>query len=118
MPASSAAPSQRVWLITGCSSGLGLLLAKAALTRSDKVIATARDVGSLDVLPASDSLRTLQLDVTASQSVLDKKVEEAIAFFGRIDVLCNNAGYLLSGVLEHVRSVQNCLYSGSRSRKD
>ena len=47
----------------------------------------------------------MQLDVTADQKTLDSKIEEAWAFFGKIDVLVNNAGYVGSRVWEEVRSV-------------
>jgi NADP-dependent 3-hydroxy acid dehydrogenase YdfG len=95
----------QVWFITGCSSGLGLLLAHAALSRGDKVIATARKPDSLATLAQNDRCRTLALDVTATQSHLDAKISQAVAEFGRIDVLVNNAGYVLSGVWECVESV-------------
>ena len=63
MPESS--PS-RVWFITGCSSGFGLLLAHELLRRGDRVIATARDASRLDDLLTlyPDTARTLKLDVT------------------------------------------------------
>jgi NADP-dependent 3-hydroxy acid dehydrogenase YdfG len=92
----------QVWLITGCSSGLGLLLAHAALSRGDRVIATARSPESLKILSQNDRFKPLALDVTASQTDLDQKIQQALAEFGRIDVLVNNAGFVLSGVWEHV----------------
>ena len=95
--------SPRVWLITGCSAGLGLLLAKAVRGRGDRVIATARDATSLNTLSEDDGIRTLQLDVTASQAALDAKFKEAMQCFGHVDVLVNNAGYILSGVWEEIK---------------
>ncbi|KUL85797.1 hypothetical protein ZTR_07358 [Talaromyces verruculosus] len=44
----------------------------------------------------------MQLDVTESQETLDGKVAQALELFGRIDVLVNNAGYVMSGVWEEV----------------
>src|SRR5438093_744529 len=41
------AMTEKVWFITGCSRGFGRLWAEGALDRGDKVVATARDVGSL-----------------------------------------------------------------------
>lgn len=101
----NASDTSKVWLVTGCSSGLGLLLVQAALAHGDKVVATARDITSLDAVATNDNCRTLALDVTASQADLDRKMIEAIALFGRVDVLVNNAGYVLSGVWEHVGQV-------------
>ena len=100
----------KVWLITGCSSGLGLLLAKAALARGEKVVATARKLESLDdTLVRSNDCKVLTLDVTASQMDLDVKASQAVAQFGRIDVLVNNAGYVQSGVWERVRYENSCI---------
>ena len=56
----------QVWLITGSSRGLGREIVKAALERSDRVLATARRPEALDVLVAQngDRLRTIAHDVT------------------------------------------------------
>lgn len=73
-------------LITGCSSGFGLDTAKLFLDRDWKVIATMRSPRS-DLLPKSDKLVVLPLDVTSDESVRD-----AVEAAGPIDVLVNNAG--------------------------
>uniref|UniRef100_UPI0005910653 SDR family NAD(P)-dependent oxidoreductase n=1 Tax=Herbaspirillum lusitanum TaxID=213312 RepID=UPI0005910653 len=73
-------------LITGCSSGFGLEIAKYFLDRNWKVVATMRTPND-DVLPKSTHLRILKLDVTDAESIRDL-VKEA----GAIDVLVNNAG--------------------------
>ncbi|EIM26575.1 SDR family oxidoreductase [Microvirga lotononidis] len=73
-------------LITGCSSGFGLETARIFLDRGWSVIATMRTPRE-DVLPASDHLRILPLDVT-NQSSIERVVDAA----GPIDVLVNNAG--------------------------
>ncbi|NTZ63830.1 SDR family oxidoreductase [Agrobacterium tumefaciens] len=73
-------------LITGCSSGFGLDTAKLFLDREWKVIATMRSPRS-DLLPKSDKLVVLPLDVTSDESVRD-----AVEAAGPIDVLVNNAG--------------------------
>lgn len=93
----------KVWLVTGCSSGFGECLVPAILARGDKVIATARQVSDLEYLRDVKNVEAIQLDVTASNEVLCSKVEEAVAKFGTIDVLVNNAGYVLSGVWEELR---------------
>lgn len=94
--------SPRVWLITGTSSGLGTELVKAALDRGDKVIATARNADRITHLKEIGAA-TMQLDVTASQSELDRKAKEAIAVYGGVDVLVNNAGYTQFGTVEETR---------------
>ena len=95
--------NSKVWLVTGCSSGFGRSFVPAILARGDKVIATARSATGLAGIDTTDHSRTLLLDVTATQQVINEKVKEATEFFGRIDVLVNNAGYLASGVWEEVR---------------
>ena len=74
-------------LITGCSSGFGLEIARFFLARDWQVIATMRTPRA-DVLPPSDRLRVLALDVTNPDSI-----REAVEAAGPIDVLVNNAGF-------------------------
>ncbi|TWF54441.1 SDR family oxidoreductase [Neorhizobium alkalisoli] len=74
-------------LITGCSSGFGLETAKLFLERGWDVIATMRTPNA-DLLPASERLRILALDVTDPASIAD-----AVGQAGEIDVLVNNAGF-------------------------
>ncbi|KAF9002466.1 hypothetical protein BDQ17DRAFT_530397 [Cyathus striatus] len=88
----------RVWVITGTSSGFGRRLVTSALARGDRVIATARSQEKLDNLVSlcspdvQDNLRTLELDINEAEDVVQKKIDEAAAIWGRIDVLVNNAG--------------------------
>ena len=89
----------------GTSSGLGLEIVKSALARGDKVIATARDLSKIQDFPSkygSDSCRILQLDVTDDFSIIKTRSEEALGFWGRIDVLVNNAAV---GILSMSREV-------------
>ncbi len=74
-------------LITGCSSGFGLETAKFFLEKGWKVIATMRNPRR-DLLPASDKITILSLDVTDPASIAS-----AFAEAGDIDVLVNNAGF-------------------------
>lgn len=94
---------QLVWLITGCSSGFGNLFVPALVARGDLVIATARNISTLQDFSQQENVKLLQLDVTSPQSILDQKANEAIGVFGRIDVVVNNAGYVQSGVWEEIR---------------
>ncbi|KAJ5753587.1 Glucose/ribitol dehydrogenase [Penicillium nucicola] len=98
--------SPRVWLITGCSSGFGKLFVSLLLARGDRVIATARDISTLSEFAHRDDVKLLQLNVTDSQDALNRKISEAVAIFGQIDVLVNNAGYVLSGVWEELSQPQ------------
>ncbi|WP_322087350.1 SDR family oxidoreductase [Burkholderia sp. BCC1999] len=74
-------------LITGCSSGFGLEIARHFLARDWRVVATMRTPRE-DVLPPSANLRVLPLDVTNADSI-----RVAIEAAGPIDVLVNNAGF-------------------------
>ena len=83
-------------LITGCSSGFGLETARLFLERDWNVIATMRTPDA-SLLPASNRLRVLPLDVTDADSI-----RRLVADAGPVDVLVNNAGVGLLGALEGV----------------
>ncbi|WP_457322805.1 oxidoreductase [Roseateles sp. P5_E11] len=90
----------KVWFITGASRGFGLEVARAALARGDKVVATARQPQSVtSALGAHDDLLAVALDVT-DEVQGQAAARAAIDRFGRIDVLLNNAGYGLLGAVE------------------
>ena len=96
-----------VWLITGCSSGLGRALAARVLARGHRLIATARQPETLDELVAADPsrCRALALDV-ADASQVSPLVAQAAEIFGRLDVVVNNAGYGLVGAVEEYDEAQ------------
>ena len=104
MSTSTSAP---VWLITGCSRGLGRALAIRVLERGHRLVATARQPASLDDLVAlgAGRCRALALDVANSGQV-SAVVAQAAAVFGRLDVVVNNAGYGLFGALEELEDGQ------------
>ena len=81
---------QKVVLVTGCSSGIGLALAREFGRRGHRVYATARRPESLSALGA-EGIRTLALDVNDDASIA-AALEVARAEAGRLDVLVNNAG--------------------------
>ena len=91
----------KTWLITGCSTGFGHLLAQAALDRGDQVVATARDPATLSGLAKAfpKTARTTALDVTKGGAA-EKAVALAIEAFGRLDILVNNAGFGFIGAIE------------------
>lgn len=83
-----------VWLITGCSTGLGRALAEAVLARGDRAVLTARDAATVADLAEAhpETALALPLDVTDAAQVASA-VGAAQDRFGRIDILVNNAGY-------------------------
>lgn len=83
-----------VWFITGSSAGLGFELAKSVLERGWRAVVTARQPERLKALIAEHEARALALRVDVTDiSTIRTAVAGAIAAFGRIDVLVNNAGY-------------------------
>jgi NAD(P)-dependent dehydrogenase (short-subunit alcohol dehydrogenase family) len=89
-----------VWFITGASRGFGVEIARVALARGDSVVATARQPETVgEALGQHPNLLAVRLDVT-NEADAAKAVEAALARFGRIDVLVNNAGYGLLGAVE------------------
>lgn len=93
----------RVWLITGCSSGLGRTFAEAILAKGDRVAVTARQVESVENFQNDfpDAALCLPLDVTRQRQV-NQAVTQTIRRFGQIDVLVNNAGFGMVGAIEEV----------------
>ncbi len=89
----------KVWLITGCSRGLGRALAQAVLDAGHCLVATAREPGALAFLEASDRLRIVALDVTDAAAAR-AAVATATSAFGRLDVVVNNAGYIKANSVE------------------
>ncbi|MGJ5675240.1 MAG: oxidoreductase [Nostochopsis sp.] len=94
---------QRVWLITGSSTGFGRVLALSVLQTGDAVVATARKPEQLQDLVEQYPQHALVvgLDVTKPGEVR-AAVDRAIAQFGQIDVLVNNAGYGTMGAIEEL----------------
>jgi NAD(P)-dependent dehydrogenase (short-subunit alcohol dehydrogenase family) len=91
---------KRVWFITGASRGLGALIARAALADGNAVVAAGRNAAAItERLGESDALLPVALDVT-DEAQAKAAVEAALAKFGRIDVLVNNAGFGLLAAVE------------------
>lgn len=94
----------QIWLITGCSSGLGLHLARAALNAGHKVIATSRNPSKTpNIVAQVESLGGFWRTLDVSDRKTGEVVEGIIKEFGRIDVLVNNAGVALIGAFEDMR---------------
>jgi NAD(P)-dependent dehydrogenase (short-subunit alcohol dehydrogenase family) len=94
---------QRVWIVTGASKGLGLNLTNLLLSSGHRVVATSRNTAALEqgITEDRENLYPLVMDVTSDQDV-KKAIDLAIAHFGRIDVVVNNAGYSLVGSMEEM----------------
>lgn len=92
---------KKIWFITGSGRGLGRSLTEAVLATGDIVFGTARNLAQLDELQKKypHQLVTFHLDVSDKQQI-GSAVNHAIATFGHIDVLVNNAGFGITGATE------------------
>ncbi len=99
--------SQRIWLITGVSTGFGRELTQQLLAKGDCVVGTVRNLASVQPLMDQwpETFRPEILDVTdtgAISGVVDRTFKQ----FGRIDVAISNAGYGLFGAAEELSDRQ------------
>ena len=99
---------EKIALITGASSGFGLLIAVALAQKGFRVVATMRDPGrQAQLLQEAEQsgvdarLDILKLDVTDASSI-EEALSHTIGKYGRIDVLVNNAGFAVGGFVEEV----------------
>lgn len=92
----------KVWLVTGCGSerGFGWAVAREALERGQRVVATSRVVEALRDWETEFAGRCVVLPLDVTDEDLESKVNDLVGAFGRVDVLVNNAGYGLVGALE------------------
>lgn len=91
----------KVWFITGCSSGFGKELAIKALQQGYKVAAAARNVKDVEAILSESNGKAIavQLDMTKTDEI-KSAIETVVSKFGRIDVLVNNAGIGYFGAIE------------------
>ncbi len=98
--------TDRVWFVTGASSGIGKSLGMEILKRGERVAVTARDAERLDaVFHQSDRALPLSLEVADAAQCRDA-VSKTRAAFGKIDVLVNNAGHGMAGAVEEVTDAE------------
>ncbi|MEN2435827.1 SDR family NAD(P)-dependent oxidoreductase [Weeksellaceae bacterium A-14] len=92
----------KTWFITGASKGFGLALVKELLKTGHKVAATSRNANSIvEKVGEHSNLLPLTLDITNNEAV-KTGIDKTVATFGQIDIVVNNAGYMLLGALEEV----------------
>ena len=96
-------PTPKIWFITGVSSGFGTALADLAIQKGDKVAATFRQPKQAEEFTrkAGESGRGFVCEITDEEQV-KTAVADALAHFGRLDVIVNNAGYGSLGSIEEV----------------
>ena len=93
---------KNVWLVTGAGRGLGVDIAKVALTSGHAVVATARNAERItNALGEHDDLLAVTLDVT-DPSAAEAAVRATVQRFGHLDVLVNNAGSFQAGFFEEM----------------
>ncbi|MGS2764808.1 SDR family NAD(P)-dependent oxidoreductase [Sinomicrobium sp. M5D2P9] len=99
--------TQKVWLITGASKGMGLEITKAVLNNGDKVIATSRNTDTLleKIEEHEVNLLPIKLDIT-NETAIENAISKSIDKFGQIDVVVNNAGYNLLGNIEEISDAE------------
>lgn len=99
--------TEKVWLVTGTSKGLGLTLVKKLLQEGYSVAATSRRISDLSSIvgPESSNFLPLQADLVNEKSV-GLAVAAAIGKFGKLDVVVNNAGYGQLGTLEELTDAE------------
>jgi NAD(P)-dependent dehydrogenase (short-subunit alcohol dehydrogenase family) len=98
--------ASQVWFVTGASRGLGFAIAQAVLEKGDAVVAAARNASRAEqVLGSSDRVFAVSIDVTDRASI-QRAADTAVARFGKIDVIVNNAGYGLMGAVEELDALE------------
>lgn len=97
----------RVWLITGASSGFGRALAQAALDAGDIVVGAARRAERLEAMAREhpDRFHPVAFDVTATERA-SQVIDQVVERFGRLDVLANVAGRTQVGALEETTDTE------------
>src|SRR5580704_16386592 len=105
--------TSKVWYVTGASQGLGLTLVKKLLENGYRVAASSRDVHTLSqAVGLIDKDRFLPLAVDLNNlDCIDESIQKTFASFGRIDVVVNNAGYGMTGIIEEIeeQDIRNIL---------
>ncbi len=91
----------RIWFITGISSGLGKALAESVMATGDFVIGTFREQSQVEEFNEkfATTAHSVLLDITNEENI-ETTVKDIITQYGRIDILVNNAGIGFVGAVE------------------
>lgn len=97
----------KIWFITGISSGLGKALAQTVMHNGDFVIGTFRNQTQADIFNNhyKDNAFALTMDITKPTEI-EKAVKLVTVKFGKIDILVNNAGFGLAGAIEETSTAE------------
>jgi NAD(P)-dependent dehydrogenase (short-subunit alcohol dehydrogenase family) len=107
VPPTTARRPDRVWFVTGAANGLGRAIAQAALAAGDRVVATDIELAGAQALADAypDRALAVPLDVTDPEAA-HAAFAAAVARFGRVDVVVNNAGYGHVGAVEELTDTE------------
>ncbi|MCF6407777.1 SDR family oxidoreductase [Chitinophaga filiformis] len=95
--------NSKVWFVTGASKGMGLTLVKLLLNTGHKVAATSRNVVELEKQVGGPNKNFLALQVNiASNEDVKAAIQQTAKYFGKLDVVVNNAGYAIYGSVEEL----------------
>ena len=92
---------RKIWLVTGATKGFGYEIVKAVSASGEKAVATVRKESETDIFMGDPNVLVVAMDVTIPKQV-QAAVDKAIAHFGRLDVIVNNAGYGIVGAIEEI----------------
>src|SRR5215218_7489430 len=97
---------KKVWIVTGAGRGMGVDFAKAALAAGNAVVATGRNTDAVrTAVGEAEDLLVVKLDVSSREDAA-AAVQAAVARFGHIDVLVNNAANFIAGYFEELTPEQ------------
>lgn len=95
--------AKKVWFVTGASKGLGLTLVRRLLNEGHSVAATSRSISDLKNAVNSESKSFLPLEMDlVNESNVAEAIQKTSEYYGKIDIIVNNAGYGQLGTLEEL----------------
>jgi NAD(P)-dependent dehydrogenase (short-subunit alcohol dehydrogenase family) len=99
--------TDRVWFVTGASSGFGRAIGQAVLDRGDRLVAATRSPEAVQELVETHPERTLAIALDVTDAAASRAAfKAAVARFGRVDVVVNNAGYGHVGAVEELTDAE------------